>query len=246
LKLPELPDGWCWGRIGHVSQVATGATPLKKQKEYYANGKIPWVTSGALNNIFVREATDYVTEKALRETNLKIFPKNTLLIAMYGEGKTRGKCSELLIEATTNQAIAAIIQKGIEEKIRPYLKSFLFKNYQEIRMKSSGGVQPNINLGIVGNTILPICSLQEQELIVNEIQSRLSVCDNIEANIEETLSKAEAIRQSILKIAFEGKLVPQDPNEEPASELLNKIKAEKAKVNTSNKMSKIKQQELNI
>jgi type I restriction enzyme S subunit len=128
-------------------------------------------------------------------------------VALYGEGKTRGKCSELLIEATTNQAIAAIVQNGLAELTRPFLKWFLQKNYEAIRLKSSGGVQPNLNLSIIENTIFPFPSLQEQTQIVQEIESRLSVCDQLEATLTENLNKAEALRQSILKRAFEGKLV---------------------------------------
>ncbi|PXX10674.1 type I restriction modification DNA specificity protein [Nitrosomonas ureae] len=121
-ELPELPEGWGWVKVGTVSSVGTGITPLKGRSDFYANGNIPWVTSGALNDNFVTEASDYVTDLALKETNLRIYPKHTLLIALYGEGKTRGKCSELLIEAATNQAIAAIVQEGMLEKLRKYMK----------------------------------------------------------------------------------------------------------------------------
>jgi type I restriction enzyme, S subunit len=164
----------------------------------------------------------------LKETNLKIYPKHTLLLALYGEGKTRGKCSELLIEATTNQAIAAIVQNGLEELTRPYLKYFFHKNYIEIRKKATGGVQPNLNLGIVENTFLPMPSIDEQYQIIQEIESRLSICDNIETTIEENLQRAESLRQSILKQAFTGKLVPQDPNDEPAAQLLARIQQEQS------------------
>src|SRR5699024_5555369 len=164
-------------KIGKLGTVGTGATPLKKESTYYENGDIPWVTSGALNENFVREASDFVTEKALAENNLSLFPKHTLLVAMYGEGKTRGKCSELLIEATTNQAIAAIVQNEAEKKTKNYLKYFLVENYNAIRRKSSGGVQPNLNLGIIENTIVPLAPLEEQTQIVYEIESRLSVVD---------------------------------------------------------------------
>ncbi|MCC5941736.1 MAG: restriction endonuclease subunit S [Balneolaceae bacterium] len=205
--LPEIPENWKYVRIGNIGNVGTGATPLKKEKSYYENGTIPWVTSGALNNEYVRKATDFVTEKALSETNLSLFPKQTLLVAMYGEGKTRGKCSELLIEATTNQAIAAIVQNEVERKTKDFLKYFLLKNYNDIRRMSSGGVQPNLNLGIIENTIVPLAPEQEQKVIVNEIDSRLSVVDQLEQTIKENLLKAEALRQSILKKAFGGELV---------------------------------------
>ena len=207
VKEDELPEGWKYVNIEDIAKVGTGATPLKSNKRYYENGKIAWVTSGALNDEFVRNATDYVTELALKETNLSLYPKHTLLLAMYGEGKTRGKCSELLIEATTNQAIAAISFENHDIRVKPFLKYFLLKNYNDIRMLSSGGVQPNLNLGIVKKTKLPFPSIEEQHLIVQEIESRLSVADKMEESIQERLQKAEALRQSILKKAFSGQLL---------------------------------------
>ncbi len=206
VKEGELPDGWRNVTIDAISSVGTGATPLKGNKEYYQNGTIAWVTSGALNHEFVKEATDYVTEKALKETNLSVYPKHTLL-AMYGEGKTRGKCSELLIEASTNQAIAAISFENHNINVKPFLKHYLLKNYNDIRRMSSGGVQPNLNLGIVKKTLLPLPPTEEQQQIVQEIESRLSVCDKIEETITNSLKQSEALRQSILKKAFEGKLL---------------------------------------
>lgn len=225
-----LPKGWKLSQIKEVADVGTGATPLKSNKAYYQNGSIPWVTSGALNEEFVSEASDFVTEKAIRETNLTVYSKGTLLLAMYGEGKTRGKCSELLIEACTNQAIAAIYFDNHDIRIKPYLKYFLLKNYYDLRKLASGGVQPNINLSIVKQTEFPVPpTYEEQTQIVLEIERRLSVCDKIEEMIEESLKQADALRYSILKKAFEGRLVLQDPNDEPASVLLQRIKADKEK-----------------
>lgn len=204
--IDELPKGWKWVSIKDVANVGTGATPLKSKSEYYG-GNIPWVTSGALNEEYVREATDFVTEKAIKETNLSIYPKHTLLVAMYGEGKTRGKCSELLIEACTNQAIAALSFQGHDISIKPYLKYFLLKNYNDVRKKSSGGVQPNLNLGIIKKLEFPLAPVEEQHKIVEAIESRLSVADKMEESITQRLQQAEALKQSILKKAFEGKLV---------------------------------------
>lgn len=231
----NLPQGWVHCPIKNIGVIATGATPLRGNADYWTDGSIPWIKSGALNELYVKEADEYVTKKALDETNIKLFPIHTLLIALYGEGKTRGMCSELLIETTTNQAIAGIIQEGLEEKTRPYLKQFLIKNYQDIRRKSSGGVQPNLNSDIVKNTLVPLCSLEEQNQIVQEIESRLSVCDKIEETIETSLAKSEALRQSILKKAFEGKLlsvqelenIKNHPEYESAQALLKRIKEER-------------------
>lgn len=202
----ELPKGWKWVSIEEVATVGTGATPLKSNSSFYG-GNIPWVTSGALNDEFVIEATDFVTEKAIKETNLTLYPKHTLLVAMYGEGKTRGKCSELLIEACTNQAIAAIYFDNHDSSIKPYLKYFLLKNYNDVRKQSSGGVQPNLNLGIIKKLVFPLPPLKEQHQIVQAIESRLSVADKMEESITQSLQQSEALRQSILKKAFEGRLV---------------------------------------
>jgi len=207
VKEGELPKGWKWVKIEDIATVGTGATPLKGNNKYYEGGKIPWVISGALNDEFVNGATDFVTELALKETNLSVYPKHTLLLAMYGEGKTRGKCSELLIEATTNQAIAAIHFKNHDDRVKPYLKYFLLKNYNDIRRLSSGGVQPNLNLGIVKKTVFPFPPFEEQQLIVDELESKLTVCDKIEETISQSLQQAEILKQSILKKAFEGRLV---------------------------------------
>lgn len=210
VKEGELPEGWKKITIGEIAQVSTGVTPLRSNKKFWDNGNIPWVTSGALNKEFVFDSQEFITQKAFDETNLKLFPKHTLLVALYGEGKTRGKCSELMLEATTNQAIAGIILKIKNKSHRKYIKLFLLKNYADIRRLSSGGVQPNLNLSIVKNTKLPLPPIEEQERIVSEIESRLSVCDKLEETIETSLKQAETLRQSILKKAFEGKLVEQE------------------------------------
>ena len=207
VKKGELPEGWKWVKIEDVATVGTGATPLKGNDNYYRGGKIAWVTSGALNSEFVKEATNFVTDLALKETNLSVYPKHTLLLAMYGEGKTRGKCSELLIEATTNQAIAAIHFENHDIRVKLLLKYFLLKNYNDIRMLSTGGVQPNLNLGIVKKTKFPFPPFEEQQQIVSELESKLTVCDKIEETISQGLLQAESLRQSVLKMAFEGRLV---------------------------------------
>src|SRR5690606_30670238 len=108
-KLGDIPDEWRWVRLGNIALIGTGVTPLKSNINFYEGGDIAWVTSGALNDAFVREPSDLITIRALNETNLRLYPPHTLVVALYGEGKTRGKCSELLIEAATNQAVAAIM-----------------------------------------------------------------------------------------------------------------------------------------
>ncbi len=183
-ELPALSDEWEWATVDQLTNVGTGATPLKSNRAYYRGGSIPWVTSGALNDLFIRDCDQTITEVALKETNAKLFPKHTLLVAMYGEGKTRGKVSELLIEAATNQACAALTFSNLSKDCRSYVKLFLQKNYDDIRRLSAGGVQPNLNLSIVKSTAISLPPLEEQRFIVEEVERRLSVVDKLEATVE--------------------------------------------------------------
>lgn len=214
--------------IGGVAQVGSGATPLRSRKDYYEGGTVPWVTSGQLNEPYVSAPTAFVTEKALSETALKLWPANTLLVAMYGEGRTRGRCSELLIEATTNQACAAIVLEPAAEVDRRYLKLFLTARYDANRRLSSGGVQPNLSLNIIKNMVIPCPPLEDQRRIVAEVEQQLSLIDSLRAAVETAQKRSAALRRAILERAFRGELVPQDPADEPASVLLERIRAERA------------------
>ena len=225
--LPELPEGWVWASLDQLAAIGTGSTPLTSNVEFYQGGSIPWVTSSALNDPVVPYSNNYVTQKAVEECRLILYPNNALLIAMYGEGKTRGKCSELSFPSTINQAIAAVIMEDTAADCRPYTKVFLQGNYEATRSLSSGGVQPNLNLGLIRGLAIPLPSLAEQRHIVAEVERRLSVVQQAEATVEASLVRAERLRQSILKQAFSGRLVPQVPDDEPASALLERIRAER-------------------
>ena len=202
-------EKWEKVKLSDVADVNTGSTPKRGNNGYWENGNIPWITSGETNNQYITKATEFITTKAIAETNCKMIPKGSLVIAMYGEGKTRGKCAELLIDATTNQALASITFTD-SRVYKDFAKCFFEKNYQDMRLLSSGGVQPNLNLGIIKNMILPFPPLSEQRRIVAEIESRLSQAEAAEARIAESLQKTEALRQSILKKAFSGELVQVD------------------------------------
>lgn len=195
----DLPDGWAISCIDQIGAVGTGATPKRGTARFYEGGTIPWVARGALNETYVDSAKEFVTTVAIKQTNLSLYPPGTLLVAMYGEGKTRGKCSELRISATTNQAIAAI---EVTEKLRPYVKVCLLGQYERIRLAASGGVQPNLNLSLVREIQIMFPPLAEQVRIVAEVERRLSVVDQLEKTITANLARATRLRQAILKKAF--------------------------------------------
>lgn len=191
----ELPPGWQWSSVGELATVGTGATPARSNEAFYRGGTIPWITSSAVNESFVDAAEQFVTDEALRLTNLTLYPPGTLLVAMYGEGKTRGKCSELRIAATTNQALAAL---QVDSAARPWLKMFLEHNYDNTRRIASGGVQPNLNLGLIRSIKLPVPPLEEQHRIVAEVERRLSLVAETERQVERDLRRAGLTRESLL------------------------------------------------
>lgn len=225
-ELPELPEGWAWATVEQLGDVNTGATPLRSNSDYWSDGSIPWIKSGALNSDKVYEAEEFITEKAIEETNVKLIPSSSLLVAMYGEGKTRGKVSELVIPAGVNQAIAAISFSEPAIHVKEFVKLFFQKNYDDIRRLSSGGVQPNLNLSLIKETIVPLPPVEEQKRIVENVESKLSVQSQIQKDMTLSNEKIMKTRSAILMKAFEGKLVPQDQTDEPASELLERIKKE--------------------
>src|SRR5690606_5608677 len=128
----ELPENWVWCRIGEISFIGTGATPLTTNKNYYNNGNIPWITSSATGNLFVDKPEKFITEKALKETNCTLNPIGTLVIAMYGQGKTRGQITELMFESATNQACATILPILDRIEIRRFIKLYFRNIYLEI------------------------------------------------------------------------------------------------------------------
>ena len=217
----ELPKGWKWCKLGDIAYVGTGATPLTNCKYYYENGNIAWINSSSTKVPFIAKASNFITRKAIEETNCLVYPKGTLVIAMYGEGKTRGQISELLIDAATNQACAAVCPYF--EATKEYLKLFFEGNYLHIRALAEGGNQPNLSLGKIQNYEIPLPPLDEQKRILEQAKKLLLQVENIEKEKEKNKNSIKQAKAKILNLAIHGKLVPHDLNDEPASELLRRI-----------------------
>ena len=200
----EIPEGWVWCRLGEISNIGTGATPLTSNPEYYKNGNIPWITSSATNELFVHEPEQYITEKALKETNCKIYPIGTLVVAMYGQGKTRGQITELKFDSATNQACATITLFYNEFHLRKYVKLYFQNIYYEIRELAQGGAQPNLNMSKIRNTLIPVPPLSEQQAIVSKLDELMRTCDELEASIRTSQQQNEMLLREVLREALEG------------------------------------------
>jgi len=223
----SLPEGWAWACIEQLTLVGTGATPKRGNPRYWSDGTVPWVTSAVVNDHFVDEPSEHVTRLALAETNLTMYPPGTLLVAMYGEGRTRGRSAVTRIATTTNQALAALLTTPLPDITTEWLRTFMDHNYATIRRASAGGVQPNLNKGIVERTRLPLPPEAEQARIVEEVERMLSVQRAQATALRASVRRARRLRQAILGWAFEGRLVDQDPNDEPADQLLERIRQAK-------------------
>jgi len=223
----DLPAGWASKTLDSIFSVRTGGTPSRKNLTYYQKGTIPWIKTSEVHNCDIVQTEEFITEKASQESNAKIFPAGTLLIAMYGEGKTRGQIGRLTFPAATNQACAALINTDLPQTTNRYVFYYLLSQYYDLRAQSAGGNQPNLNLGIVKGWYVSIPPLPEQQEIVRRVERLFALADNIEQRYKKAQAFIGKLTPSLLAKAFRGELVPQDPNDEAASVLLGRIKGER-------------------
>jgi type I restriction enzyme, S subunit len=222
--LPNLPDGWAWATFEQLFHVFGGATPSRRDKSFWG-GDIPWVSSGEVSFTRIRSTRECVTEAGYQSCSTKLHPAGTVLLAMIGEGKTRGQAAILDIAACNNQNAAAI--RVSETEIAPeYVYYFLLGNYEQSRMLGQGGNQPALNGHKVKAFTLPLpTSTREIDEIVSRVDMAFAMAERVEQECAAGFARTAALRQSILRDAFAGKLVPQNPADEPAADLLARIRA---------------------
>lgn len=224
--LPGLPDGWCWASFGEVFHVAVGATPSRKNPSFW-NGDIPWVSSGEVAFCRIRSTREMITAAGLASSSTDVHPAGTVLLGMIGEGKTRGQPAILDIEACNNQNCAAI--RVSEAGMPPeYIYRWLEFSYAQTRRSGAGNSQPALNKSRVQAMMFPVAPLDEQRELVRVTDGLLAVADHCSETHEITGRSLRTLNQSILAKAFRGELVPQDPTDEPASALLDRIRRERA------------------
>ena len=214
----EVPDNWVWMTLGEVGTWQSGGTPSRSNKTYYG-GNIPWLKTGDLNDGLISDIPESITEEAVANSSAKINPAGSVLIAMYGA--TIGKLGILTFPATTNQACCACIEFNAITQL--YLFYFLLSQRNGFIAKGGGGAQPNISKEIIVNTFIPLPPLSEQQRIVMEIEKWFALIDQVEQGKADLQNTIKQTKSKILDLAIHGKLVPQDPNDEPAIKLLKRI-----------------------
>ena len=214
----EVPDNWVWTTLGNIGTWQAGGTPSRSNKSYYG-GNIPWLKTGDLNDGLITNIPEKITEDAVANSSAKINPTGSVLIAMYGA--TIGKLGILTFPATTNQACCACIEYfAITQK---YLFYFLLSHRDMFIAKGGGGAQPNISKEIIVNTAIPLPPLAEQERIVTEIERWFTLIDQLEQGKSDLQTVIKQAKSRVLYLTIHGKLVPQNPNDEPAIDLLKRI-----------------------
>ena len=214
----ELPQGWVWTTLGVVGEWQSGGTPSRSNKSYYG-GNIPWLKTGDLNDGFILNIPESITEEAVANSSAKINPTGSVLIAMYGA--TIGKLGILTFPSATNQACCACIEFRAITQL--YLFYFLLSQRSRFISRGGGGAQSNISKELIVNTRIPLPPLSEQQRIVIEIEKYFVLIDDIEQGKADLQTAIKQAKSKILELAISGKLVPQNPAEEPASELLKRI-----------------------
>lgn len=197
----DIPAGWIIEKLGDVCFTTSGGTPSRKITSYY-EGNIPWVKSGELDKGVVTKTEESISEDAVRNSSAKIFPKGTLLIALYGA--TIGKLGFLGIDAATNQAICGIFKNDIIDL--QFLKYYLFNKRNKLIEQGAGGAQPNISQTILKELEIGIPPLSEQHRIVAKIEELFSSLDKGIESLKTAQEQLKVYRQAVLKWAFEGKL----------------------------------------
>ena len=160
-----MRKGWKYKKLGEVLETTSGGTPSKSHKEYYEGGTIPWLRSGEVSKGDIYDAELYITEEGLKKSSAKLFPIDTVLIAMYGA--TVGQVGILKSTMCTNQAICGILPN---KDFHPnFLKYVLLANKKNYLKQAIGGAQPNISQQVIKSTYIPIVKFSEQESVVSEL-----------------------------------------------------------------------------
>ena len=182
--------------IETFTDVTSGGTPNRNTKEYWENGNIRWVKTTELHNNFITDTEEYITRKGIDNSSAKVIPAHSILVAMYGQGKTRGMTGYLLKECTTNQACACILPcKRVDQK---YLWYYMILSYDKLRGMAKGGNQPNLNIGIIKRfqVLVPPIELQSQFAdFVNQVNKS-------KVEIQQALEKTQLLFDSLMQQYF--------------------------------------------
>ena len=234
----KIPKKWLSTRLGQVFDVFVGATPSRAKPSFW-NGNIPWVSSSEVAFCKITKTKEAITELGLDNTSTSVHPVGTVMLAMIGQGKTRGQAAILEIEACHNQNTAALrVPEGFA--LSEYLYYFLVQQYEETRRIGGGNNQQALNKSFVQSMGFPLPPIEEQTEIVRRVEQLFAYADTIEKQVQNALECVNNLTQSILAKAFSGELTAQWRVENPdlisgensAQALLVQIQQQRSNIKT--------------
>src|SRR5690554_4559772 len=203
-----VPKGWNVRPLADIAKVTSGGTPSRTKPEYWLNGTVPWIRTTEVQNCVLtpEDTQEYISELGLKNSSAKIVPAGTVLLAMIGQGKTRGQVALLKFEATTNQNCAAIIFKNDQEPAFHF--NFLLSQYENIRAMSNSAGQSNLSGALVKSIRVPVPPLPEQK----KIAQILSTWDKAITTTEQLLANSQQQKKALMQQLLTGKKRLLDDN----------------------------------
>mgnify|MGYP000850031421 FL=1 len=198
----QVPEGWGVGKVKYFSQISAGATPDRNNSLFW-NGNINWMSSGEVNQGIVKHTSETITDLALKRTSTKLLPNGTVMLALNGQGKTKGTAAVLAIESASNQSLASFI---VDNKIlnNMYLYYFFVANYYNIR-GLKGEDRDGLNLQLVSNIVIPLFELEEQQKIVDFLDKKTVQIDKLIQIKNEQIKNINKQRQTLIYDYVTGK-----------------------------------------
>ena len=219
----SLPETWQDITLRWGASIFAGGTPSKSNSGFWENGSIPWLNSGSVNQGLIKRASAFITEAALKQSSARWIKRGSLVIALAGQGKTKGTVAQLDIDATCNQSMAAIVPTS---KLRPrFLLWWLSSNYQNIRNMAGGDLRDGLNLQLLGDIQCPLPSLPEQTQIAKFLDHETAKIDALIQKQQQLIALLKEKREAVISHAVTKGLNPGAPMRDSGVEWLGEVPA---------------------
>ncbi|MCL5674887.1 MAG: restriction endonuclease subunit S [Candidatus Omnitrophica bacterium] len=203
----KIPEGWDIWKIEHLARLYSGGTPDRSNESYWDNGEIPWIASGEVNQIDIIQPTSLISKEGFINSSAKWIPKNSLVIALAGQGKTKGMVAYLRIKTTGNQSLGVIVPIKVNSR---YLFYWLKRNYFNIRGLAGEGIRDGLSLDMIKEIRVPMPPKSEQIQIAEYLDKATSKIDKTIQKIEEKITLLEEFKKSLIYHVVTGKVDIQE------------------------------------
>jgi type I restriction enzyme S subunit len=201
--MDQIPNNWKIWKLGHLARLYSGGTPDRSNESYWDNGEIPWVSSGEVNQIDITQPTTFISKEGYVNSSAKWIPKDSLVIALAGQGKTKGMVAYLRIKTTGNQSLGVIVPLKVNSR---YLFYWLKRNYLNIRGMAGEGIRDGLSLDMLKEIRVPLPPKSEQIQIADFLDKATAKIDLTISKIESKIELLEEYKKSIIHHVVTGKV----------------------------------------